>query len=236
MKIKVQRSIFRFFKGIGDDFKSASDDIRLNLSGTVEAIDLSKDSFTSDLSDIQDEFDQKLTAMSQAIDQFLNEDLKKALKNLATELQKIRKNASHKDLNLGIKVIDTVMRAESVTHLSAQDESDNENSSSDSLLERLLKPSLELENLAEELETKGNKWGKIAGVLLILSGIALSIASFLTMIPSFGVTSIGIAAGVTWTLAGLSLICGFAGAGLRWGFGDTPTDLSRSVETVARLI
>ena len=180
-------------------------------------------------------FDAALKMLESNVHHISKADLKMAVEKLIIELKAVRPNATIHDLELGIKVMETIYSAASVNPLGFTAPTDNkENSPHKPTKQEDLK--LTLKNLATELKIKGATWGKVLGVVLIIAGILLSIASFATMIPSFGATATAVPVAVTWTLAGLSFFSTSIGAGLEWGYADTSTKLSLAVEKVAKVI
>lgn len=183
------------------------------------------------------EFNAALERLRSSAPFIVIDNLQTAVNTLIVELETIRATATLQDLQTGIKVMKTILSAASVntTCYSSDPFAEKENKTSDKLTTPP-DPKVTLKNLAKELETKGATWGKVLGVVLIIAGILLSIASFATMIPSFGASGAGVGVGVTWTLAGLSFFSTSIGAGLEWGFADASTDLSIAVERVAKVI
>lgn len=160
----------------------------------------------------------------------MSAELQSAVLILIREIDAIKDNASLQDLYTAINVVDTISSATQINPLGDPDtHAQKEHTPAPS------NPKVTLKKLAKELEIKGPMWGKVLGAVLIIAGILLSIASFATMIPSFGTSGAGVAPGITWTLAGISFFSTSIGAGLEWGYRDASTNVSTAVDNVAKL-
>ncbi len=186
---------------------------------------------------------EKCDLLELCIAQIQDQELKRGLRQLGLELKtkSIAQEQNLADLEQGNEVLDLMLSNNKINPPQVEPRSlpnhvpdldDDSESESEEEIESNFKS--ELKVLIKKLESKGPTWGKVLGAVLIIAGVLLGLASFATMIPSFGASTAAVPVAVTWVLSSCAFFSTSIGAAAEYLSADEATNISTAVETVLK--